>query len=510
MTLIGYDSDTFLSALGSFWSTIFEDKDFMKNIVLGQELKIADAYMKFCEMILGEAINDIPVFNKENWANVVFKESQIDQDIENAIRYGDEDVQYGDGFFYGGKWPDTDMSFSLPSEMIDTGEFICNKVYNPSLVLSKNYDFFVRNGVVHFTENLFENDLIPIRNIADENGDIIDREISLWIPLAIFDKQFLWKRYGILTGIYQRTSEEYKLLLKNIFALFFIGPKKRLINGYVNQIFGLPVTKHENEVVNYIEKDIQNDNATIYTNLETYNVEPLSALHRDIIIGAELLQFSPISKAIEILDEDVQPGWWKNNGYFSIPEKFLESGYLSPAIVKNEMITLQNKVGAQTKLPVYGEKTEDLQNRLDGYTIHVGIGVKVGDTEISINVLDYLIGQLKDNLFGIKLDPTIARFSYNIDSALFDILNRSLPVNISYVLFLEIESLEDEYDIDSVVEEIELLDGFTLSDTIITGVDVKDGFWGVAKVGGGFHVGDTFVGEIKYSEYPYLQESIKD
>ena len=75
MDLLGYTPDTFLKALGTFWTTVFEDQNFLKSIVTGTETNIANEYMRFCEMILGESVHDIPVFNRKNWVNLTFRQS---------------------------------------------------------------------------------------------------------------------------------------------------------------------------------------------------------------------------------------------------------------------------------------------------------------------------------------------------------------------------------------------------------------------------------------------------
>jgi len=508
MSFIGYDPNIFLGALGSFWTTVFEDKDLLRTIVGASELNIANDYLRFCEIVLGESIHDMPVFNRQNWVNLVFKESEANENIGSAILYGDDDVDYGDGYAYGGRYPDTTYSFALPSNMVSVGDFLCNKIYNPSLILNKYEDYFVTNSVVHFTDDLFDNELVPIREIVDSNGNVTDREISLWAPVAHFDREYLWERYGALAGIYRKSSEEYKTLLKNIFAMFFMGPKKRTIVGYLNQIFGLPVIMEDNETVNYISRT--EEDVTVYTDKNTYNISPAANFCVDICIGTTLKQFEPLCNAIEYLEDETHPGWWKNRLYFTIPEKLLSGQYLSPVTVPNEVVYLPIAVGSQTKLGMKGEFTESLREEIEGYTVHLGLDFEVGQEEMYLNTLDLIVGQLKDNIFGIKVDPTKVDSSV-IGSELFGIFNRVLPVQTSYILLLEISSLEDEYNIDDVTSEIDLASGWTLSDTILTEVDVKDGYWGVIGIDGYFAVGDDVeVGQMVYSGYPYIQVEIQD
>jgi hypothetical protein len=504
MTAFGYTPDYFLEALGSFWTTIFGQKDFIKTIINANELNLSNEYLKFCEIILGESIEDIPVFNRENWVNLTFLESELNSDISNAILYGDEGVKYGLEFAYGGRWPDTDASFTLPSNVIEIGEFLCNKVYDPSLVLNKNKDFFTKNGVIHFKLNPFDNTLVPIRDIVNEDGEISDREISLWAPIVIFDKEYLWRRYGVLAGVFKKSSEEYKSLLWNIFAIFFNGPKKRFIEGYLNQIFNLPVIKTDNETINYIVKE--STKAIVYTNINTYEISPLSGLRVDLKVGDILRQFAPLSNALELLQETTHPNWWKNRGYFTIPERLLDEGYLSPVVIPNETVEIENKIGAQAVMPLSGTFTEEREAEIKGYTIHIGMGVAIGAPTTTVNTLDFFVGQIKDNIFGVKVDPTKINVPA-ISDDLFKIFNRVIPIGSSYIILLEIETLEDTYLTDDIVDTIEIVDGITLSDTLLLNVDVKSGYYGTIKIDGSTAIGDgSVIGEVKYSPFPYLQE----
>lgn len=497
-----YNPNNFLSVLGTFWSTVFEHQDLLRHLINGVELRLSDAYFRFCEIMLGESIKDIPVFSKETWKNVVFKESEINVDVGEFIKYGDPDVLYGDDYLYGGKRTYTSTNFKVEFE--DTGEFICNKVYNPSLLLTKNKDFSIRNNVLSFNVNPFDNPLVPIRNITDQAGEIVDREISLWIPNISINKEDIYKRYGTLINIYDKNSQSYKTLLNTIFGFMYNGPKIKIVKGFINAIFDFPIILDSTETVNYIVEE--SSIATVYTDKNTYVLDYPDDRSSVVQVGAVLGQYEPLYDIINILDDKTSPNWWINRKYFNIPEKLLDENYLGPCRVKPENVYLNNTIGETFQLNLEGSFTPELQTRLENYPVMIGMGQKIGET-FKINTMDLIVKQIKDNIFAITLDPTKTNFS-DFSEQLVDVLDKNIPAYLAYIILADIGTNSDEYNLNDEIEETvtpQLCK--TPEDNYIGDIDWFDGYYGLPKIGVGFIIGTPglLIGRPFESKTPWLQ-----
>jgi len=110
---LGYtNGGQFIKALGSFWNVLFKDNLLITNYVQGFEELLAQSYFDLLEVVLKKSVQDIPVFHREKWTLLTFKESELNEGTGAFLKYGDGAVygtqpagsEYGSGytFKYGG------------------------------------------------------------------------------------------------------------------------------------------------------------------------------------------------------------------------------------------------------------------------------------------------------------------------------------------------------------------------------------------------------------------------
>lgn len=480
MSTFGYnDSKTLLTALGKFWSAFYSQKDFIQKTLGAIAIDWENEYFRFCENVLSLSLKDIPVFNRERWRNIKLLESQINVDTGNFAKYGEGLVYGEEEVLYGGKFDGVGASFLL-EDIAEINGVISNRIYNPSLVLIENSDFNFSNGVIHFKQNPFANPLVPIREIANEDNEVVDRELSLWISEIHTDRQYLWKHYGSLFDLFEQSSEDYKVLLRTLLSVHMNGAKIRYALGFLNAALGLPIIIENYETIKHLIRE--DGNITIITDRNQYETID-EALSNQIVVGNTLQEFTPIHSFVQILDQKRTPDWWINRGFLSIPQSLLDEGYLTDIIVRNETVRIPNRVGETWEFSFQGSVTPEKQAQLSNMGLRVGQkGFIVGAESVRINYLDLVADIVKNNLFAIEFDPTkgdSARFNRLVDTFFRDLI----PVHCAFTVINNI-NISETYDTEeNVSDSIEVKEGKTIVEQIEPGVEVQDGYFGLPRVG---------------------------
>lgn len=79
--------------------------------------------------------------------------------------------------------------------------------------------------------------------IADE------LEIAMWAPDAQLDKFHLYHTYGYLVNRFERSSEDYRALVRGLFQLFMLGPTLERFESAINTVAGLGTIRDDGEIL---------------------------------------------------------------------------------------------------------------------------------------------------------------------------------------------------------------------------------------------------------------------
>jgi len=468
-----------LSSLGSFWNIIFKQKELLRVILNAQQIKIEDLYFRLCEIALGNSIENVSIFSKKHWYNLTLKESNIGVGTGALNQYGDDIIYGKDGLLYGGRRDQSEISLRLPDDIDGLGNFLCNRIYNPSHVLSKGRDFFIRNNVIVFKENIFNNDYIAYNTIYDDEGLQVDKEISLWVPVVYTDLKDMYHNFGVLFDIDRDSSPEYKIFLNVIISLFVNGPKRRYVEGFLNATFGLPIAL-DKETIKYI--DTTDDYKTIYTKNNTYKLDRLMSI-TPLVVGQELEVFDTFHDVVEVIENKDSPTWIKNRKFFTIPDSLLSGEYLTPLTVLYKTVNVPLKVDSTFSLDevLMGETTVELEK----VSLSVGMnGLAIGESNVKINTYDYITDQVKSNIFFIVLKSVYVNTA-GMSKKFSNILKEALPAFCTYIMMSELEF--DDVDLyntlDQTAESISLGEGRSTRDTVYSTSEIRDGRFGVIQLG---------------------------
>ena len=500
-----------LNSISSFWSLVFKDAELIKSFVGGIEKTLSQAYFNLLEIILKKSVQDIPIFHREKWTLLIFNESDRNKNSESLLKYGqgvvyggqpaDSDFIPGATFQYGGFAEGLTSSFKLPDKMVDIESFLMNRIYEPSLVLTNGVDFFIRNGIIFFKENPFENDLLPKKEIIDQDGNVVDRQVAIWALNSDFDFQFLFKNYGSIIDIFLESNENYKQFLQTAWRLFTTGPRINNLLSTLNAFLGLPVIIEEKEIVQTLL--ITDTEQRIVTDQHVYILAPNVDLRSDLTPGLELKAFDYLTDAIVILDTVRNPRWWTNFAYLPIPNEILSHEYFDSLKVFNELVTTDVNFGASAPLKVIGEMTEDKQQLFNDFPIPWGAGWNWGDTKLSFRALDLLMDNFwKSHLFFLQIKANQV-LPGRLNQNLIDLLNEALPAYVHFINITDVEFNEDFNTETDTEDDSDFEKAHANTEEYTANVDWEDGFQGVLRWGDGVPFGEFewgsrgFIGSFK-------------
>ena len=483
--------------LSSFWTRVFQDPDVIQAEVSGTAESLAQSYFNLLELILSKSVHDIPVFHREKWTLLLFNESDRNRNAASLLRYGGGAV-YGPQppttstvvdftYPYGGYFEGATSSFALPEGMVNIESYVMNRIHEPSLVMTAGQDFFVQNGVIFFKANPFENELIPKRDIQDETGEVVDRQIAIWALNSDHDYQFLYENYGSIIGCYFDSSENYKQFLQAVFRLFTVGPRIKFLLSTLNALLGLSVIKEPTET--FVRYQVLEDGTQqVVTDKNLYDFKPAVVIRQDLEAGTVLSAFDHLTEAIEIADNVSVPGWWKNYAFLPIPEEIVSWEHFSSIKIFNEFATIPVEWGGTVAIKAIGEMTPERKAFYENFPLIWGGGATWGQGSFSFQPLDLLFQLFwKYNLFllFIHLDQVPRG---KLTSKISDLLQESLPAYVHYVNILE-EELDDSYNLETeTTDETDFERAHVHTDTY---EDFEDGFWGLPRWGMGDVWGDV-------------------
>jgi len=485
-----------LEMMGSFWTAAYQDQDLMVSFSKGLGEVLGQKYLNFLEQMLASSLKDIPIFHKERWHLLTFKESETNQNDATVLKFGGSaafknqpavfgpqpaGTEYKEGatFQFGGFASGQYYAYAIPSDLADIDAYIVNRVYDPSLVWSKGTDFQVDKSVIIFYENPFDNVLIPKRNILDEVGNITDREIALWAYNAKFDKENLWTHYGYLFDVKLDSSENYRDFLRAAMGIFMVGPRFNTLTGVLTALFGLPIVKETLEVVEEIQ--VVGNERIVLTDKNKYTLGASVELNPDVSIGASLPIFTPLSNTVQILDNVEQPNWWRNRTFIPLPVQILNNEYYGPLVVYNEYATYEVKWNNTFDFQHKGSMTDAQQEYFRNFPMTWNMGWKWNESTARVNFLDYIFSNItKDSLFLLTVNTNDIILERLIGTA-FELFNEALPANVFMVALFE-HTLETDYETASrIVDTLSEDRGFSLEETIELNTRVQDGHHGIAR-----------------------------
>lgn len=147
---------------------------------------------------------------------------------------------------------------------------ISNSGYAPGL--PNNNGTYIISAVLTSTSVQLTTDRAVLSTVDPSNGSLVwqlkrrgvlvtesvtrtVREAAFWAPDVLVDRFQLYTTFGYLINRYDRSSEEYRSLIRGVFQLFMLGPTLERFESAVNIVAGLSVIRDNGELLISYETD---------------------------------------------------------------------------------------------------------------------------------------------------------------------------------------------------------------------------------------------------------------
>lgn len=332
-----YTSELY-NSLGSFWTRVYTDKDFIAGLSKANSLLLAQCYLNTLELFACLNRTDIPIFHREKWYPIVIRESQantgdtvklyIGITPEATIGPQPKDSVYGENteFYIGGEAiPKDFISFPFQTNSVFSGlPCICSTILNPAKIYINGVDFIIKQGVIIFRKELNPFNPInkfPIRTVATPDGST-DKEVVLWGADALIDRNYVPDHFGYLQKNTYEDPIYGKEVTNSILELRSSGASKWLLLKSLGKLFATPVVKNESETI--IDIAPSSDGYTcVITDKEVYRCRPEETLLSSVKKGAVFTRGNFLTNTVRL--------------YFKLnPDKFYQaSGYTIGQLVSD-------------------------------------------------------------------------------------------------------------------------------------------------------------------------------
>jgi hypothetical protein len=481
------------NSLGSFWTQVFQEKEFLRRYTLAMTEELAQQYINLVEVVNSYSCKDIPVFHKEKWLPVYIKKSDFNKssfvfEPDGAV-FGAQPVN--DRFYAGNVF-----KFGYPKEISNSGAYSCaidsnlksigcltNKIISPSLFLIPGVDFLIKDGNIYFNQNIFDNEYVAKTQIIDEAGAVLtykdsdgveqkDELIILWAYSADIDHEDLYNNFGVIYDFKLDSSENYKTILKALINVSVEGGTITALKTLFSCLTDNLIFVESSETI----QDIYSDNYWRYvvTDKHVYRLKLTQTIASNVQIGATLYAGDLVTSDVYMADSILSPKWWLTR---LETDKLAFAPYVFAADIKNQLF-FENKntfityskgkfnfpvIGTQADVIKFQEFINSSENKEKlfgnlGFVFDNTYQVK------SINPLDFLFENIfKNNTLLLKLSFSSEKklnyffdilpiFKDYIPSHVYVLVHISFSLNLDELRFLnsglKIEGFNSSFSLD--------------------------------------------------------------
>ena len=366
----GYTNNGVLfSSLGSFWTRVFGDRQAIRGLTIGQSEELLQRYYDFVESLNALSVKNIDVLHRERWQPIRIRKSQVRlvplrflpaEDKDHAT-FGPQplpadtternnSLHYGETFQFGRSKRPVEQKYVVAVDpAFKSFPVIADRIVAPSKVLTTGIDFWLSDGQLYFAKNPFDSPEFFKYELFDESGNQLtytwhpeiatyasqefetnvgasdgtvfnEEEIILWAYHGGVNTESLYDNFGVLLGLSEKNSEDYKRILAETVDLLAEGPTVKAITGLAAAFLGVQVTQEPDEVLvdAYTVDDVRYvvTDKRVYTASDFYSFTPevyhsdVNPANEGVRAGAKLPAGTALFDAVTYFDNLAQPNWW--------------------------------------------------------------------------------------------------------------------------------------------------------------------------------------------------------
>lgn len=251
------------SWMRTFWTKLYRDKAFLKNLQGSRALRYAQLYLDLLENVQALDHSTVPVFHRERWYPIIIRKNRRNEADAALLRLGDGAV-LADGTQQGydkqidiGAYTDKSdtVSYSLNEPAVDIVSCVTDSIAKPTIVLNKGSDFnIVRQSIVISKEKdpFADNSGFVRFETYDEDRKETTEEIVLWGCDTLVDKDLVFKHAGYAVGLRAESSEQYSKIVKAVWDATNDGLNPMHLRMVLSSLCGVPCIIEDKETVQTI------------------------------------------------------------------------------------------------------------------------------------------------------------------------------------------------------------------------------------------------------------------
>ena len=239
-----------LSSLGSFWSRHFGSRGELSSLFHGETVQAIQSYIDYLETVACLNRFECPVFHRRVWYALVLKESELNTGRAALLKYGDDGALYDGTNRYG--VPVNNSFYEIDLTVVQRLSLITNRIIEPTATWVNGSDFHMEDGALILRDNPFDGSRFAVRNIVDNVGTVIDREVVLWAFDTAEDQSFLYQHYGYAIRHKTSSSQGYKDLINAAWNGYVGGLSTQDLEWLIAAVAGLDTVKETEETVQVI------------------------------------------------------------------------------------------------------------------------------------------------------------------------------------------------------------------------------------------------------------------
>jgi hypothetical protein len=155
---------------------------------------------------------------------------------------------------------------------------LMDKLVDPTVLLHEGIDYRIRGNKIEFA-----------------NDDMLADVDALWGFKAKFDRGFLWKHFGHLVGLKEKTSQQYKDTINAIIDCWMYGPTTPRLEALVAAVLGVPCADGEETICGRYE---DRRGPFVVTDLRVHRIPQEAILSHSE--GSQPRSGAPLVKSFEI------------------------------------------------------------------------------------------------------------------------------------------------------------------------------------------------------------------
>lgn len=479
------DAKRLLALIGSFWSNVYHDGDFVASLLHARAQVEAQAQLDFAELLAAVSRFTVHVFHTDNWYFLRLAESE-----KNATGLAEFDGTYTfqSGLDYDVPVDTAYYAWAVPDALVDA-RVVLNAVTGATVVLTQGVDFFLTPGVIRFREDPFTNERIAQTDVF-ENGVVVDRVCGVWVYRGQWDWETVYRQFGYAVADRMTASFAYRDFVNTVFDGLVEGTTRRTIEGLFAALADVALARGT-ETVEVVAVDARG--LVIVTDRTAYRFTRGSTplvLAGDVVEAGDALvdtvRFFDLNRG-QVPEADVVRA-------LAVGRGLLAEGYFQDLVFENKTVPLivETDAAGYTRVSFeIGGFIADIEKFWDdthaagiaaGSTLAMLLDQRTNKTgqptakalPATINPFGFLCQNvLRNNAYLVRLKPT--RFGPNAPGMTHaKILRKLVPPHTVCIVLVELEADTDTITMDrpgdettpGYTEVVTTFQGMSASDTI--------------------------------------------